>query len=104
MSLGKEVWTKSLATPYNNEFPIIAEGNPIHDLNWWDGNHGNNKTNKGDSACESSSLVKFSSFPVYNKFSVSIMRFKVTLSGKPTHDAPVTCAGWSSTEEVYSAG
>ncbi|CAH1115731.1 unnamed protein product [Psylliodes chrysocephalus] len=32
------------------------------------------------------------------------MRFKITLAEKPSHKAPVTCVGWSSTEEVYSAG
>ncbi|KAJ8980063.1 hypothetical protein NQ317_012903 [Molorchus minor] len=32
------------------------------------------------------------------------MRFKIFVSQKPSHSAPVTCVGWSSTEEVYSAG
>ncbi|XP_074029893.1 intraflagellar transport protein Oseg5 isoform X1 [Leptinotarsa decemlineata] len=32
------------------------------------------------------------------------MRFKISLADKPSHRAPVTCVGWSSTEEVYSAG
>nr|XP_023025824.1 intraflagellar transport protein 80 homolog [Leptinotarsa decemlineata] len=32
------------------------------------------------------------------------MRFKISLAEKPSHRAPVTCVGWSSTEEVYSAG
>lgn len=32
------------------------------------------------------------------------MRFKVTLFGKPKYNVPVTCVGWSSTEEIYSAG
>ncbi|CAH1117583.1 unnamed protein product [Phaedon cochleariae] len=32
------------------------------------------------------------------------MKFKISLPEKPSHRAPVTCVGWSSTEEVYSAG
>ncbi|XP_044766624.1 intraflagellar transport protein 80 homolog [Coccinella septempunctata] len=32
------------------------------------------------------------------------MRFKVSQAENPSHTAPVTCVGWSSTEEVYSAG
>ncbi|KAJ8916293.1 hypothetical protein NQ315_016434 [Exocentrus adspersus] len=32
------------------------------------------------------------------------MRFKISIAQKPSHNAPVTCVGWSSTEEVYSAG
>nr|CAH7751636.1 unnamed protein product [Callosobruchus chinensis] len=32
------------------------------------------------------------------------MRFKLSLAEKTSHKAPVTCVGWSSTEEVYSAG
>ncbi|XP_057652979.1 intraflagellar transport protein 80 homolog [Diorhabda carinulata] len=32
------------------------------------------------------------------------MRFKITLAEKPSHKAPVTCIGWSNTQEVYSAG
>lgn len=32
------------------------------------------------------------------------MRFKISLAKEPTHNASVTCIGWSSAEEVYSAG
>ncbi|KAF5282730.1 hypothetical protein FQR65_LT02727 [Abscondita terminalis] len=32
------------------------------------------------------------------------MRFKISLAKIPAHNAAVTCVGWSSTEEVYSAG
>ncbi|XP_023311105.1 intraflagellar transport protein 80 homolog [Anoplophora glabripennis] len=32
------------------------------------------------------------------------MRFKISIASRPSHDAPVTCVGWSSTEEVYSSG
>ncbi|XP_068902733.1 intraflagellar transport protein 80 homolog [Tenebrio molitor] len=32
------------------------------------------------------------------------MKFKISLAKSPSHSAPVTCVGWSSTEEVYSAG
>ncbi|CAG9859174.1 unnamed protein product [Phyllotreta striolata] len=32
------------------------------------------------------------------------MKFKITLADRPSHKAPVTCVGWSSTEEVYSSG
>lgn len=32
------------------------------------------------------------------------MRFKLSQAENPSHTAPVTCVGWSSTEEVYSAG
>lgn len=61
-------------------------------------------TNKCDVKCESASLYKFFSLPFHAEFNILKMRFKVTLSGKPTHNAPITCVGWSSTEEVYSAG
>lgn len=47
---------------------------------------------------------KFESFQFRKELNVSQMRFKVTLSGKSTQNASVTCVGWSSTEEVYSAG
>lgn len=32
------------------------------------------------------------------------MKFKITLSKRYTHKDVVTCVGWSSTEEVFSAG
>ncbi|KAJ3655370.1 hypothetical protein Zmor_014503 [Zophobas morio] len=32
------------------------------------------------------------------------MKFKISIAKNPSHSAPVTCVGWSSTEEVYSAG
>ncbi|RZC39328.1 intraflagellar transport protein 80 -like [Asbolus verrucosus] len=32
------------------------------------------------------------------------MKFKISLAKNPSHSAPVTCVGWSSTEEVYSVG
>ncbi|KAL3274989.1 hypothetical protein HHI36_019763 [Cryptolaemus montrouzieri] len=32
------------------------------------------------------------------------MRFKISQAENPSHTAPVTCVGWSSTEEVYSTG
>ncbi|XP_019878422.2 intraflagellar transport protein 80 homolog [Aethina tumida] len=32
------------------------------------------------------------------------MRFKISVASVPSHVAPVTCVGWSNTEEVYSVG
>ncbi|CAH0556703.1 unnamed protein product [Brassicogethes aeneus] len=32
------------------------------------------------------------------------MRFKLSIAQSPSHAAPVTCIGWSNTEEVYSVG